>query len=74
MVKATIRSNSTKILNYLEQKEESPVSEIRDQLDLKTRDVYLAIGWLACENKVHLRQDGHRLIIILNSHPHSFWF
>ncbi len=74
MVKSKIRSNSTKILNYLEQKEEASVSEIRDQLNLKTRDVYLAIGWLACENKVYLRQDGHRLTVILYNHPHSFWF
>jgi DNA-binding IclR family transcriptional regulator len=74
MVRSQILSNSTKILEYIEQKGEASINEIRDQLNLQKQEVYLAVGWLACEKKVYLRQDDDRLIVIFYNYPHSIWF
>lgn len=70
MIKSQILSNSFRIRRYLEQKGEASVSELRNQLQLQEQDVCLALGWMACENKIYLRQDDQELTVINFNYYH----
>lgn len=60
MIKAQILSNASRIRKYLAEKGEVSVGELRNQFQLRERDVFLALGWMASENKIYLREDEHQ--------------
>jgi len=65
MIKAQILSNASRIRRYLDQKGEATVSDLKGQLKLPEQEVCLALGWMACENKVILRLDEQELNAIV---------
>ncbi len=62
--------NAGRIYRFLEDSQEGaePVkaTEAKDELDLSTSDVYLALGWLARENQVEVRKKGNSVRLRIN--------
>ncbi len=50
--------NAGKIWKYLEEKGESKVFRMKRELQLSTKETYLALGWLAREGNVLFTQKG----------------
>ena len=65
MIKYQIRTNAGEILQLLDKKGEATLSEIQEQLKLREQEIYLALGWMACDNKVFLFQNGQRLRVVI---------
>ncbi len=62
--------NAGRIYRFLEDNQEGdePVkaTEAKDELDLSTSDVYLALGWLAREDQVEVRKKGNSVRVKVN--------
>ncbi len=65
MIKHQIVSLALKIRRYLDQKGGASVAEIKSQFKVREPEIYLALGWMACENKIYLRFDGQELYAIV---------
>jgi hypothetical protein len=46
-----------KVWNFLSKNGESEVSRIKFSLGVTNSELYLALGWLACERKISLRKE-----------------
>jgi len=55
--------NAGRVYRFLEDKQDgnSPVkaTEVKDEFDIATADVYLALGWLAREDQVDILKKGN---------------
>ncbi|MGM0381105.1 MAG: winged helix-turn-helix domain-containing protein [bacterium] len=62
--------NAGRIYRFLEDHQEgdSPVkaTQAKDELNLSTSDVYLALGWLAREDQVEVLKKGNSVRININ--------
>jgi len=64
MFKLQIKKNAEMIWRYLDENQVSSVFEIMKALSMEKQDVLMALGWLACENKIHfLSEDKDSKII-----------
>ena len=62
-----------RIINYarlirqvLDEKVVLSVSDLQLYMDIQERELYAAVGWLVCEEKIHLLADEHdRWTIVL---------
>ena len=52
----TIGENAGKVWKTLENQKEVDISSIAKITNLKVRDAYSAIGWLAREDKIHIKK------------------
>jgi len=59
MIKGEIGVQAGVIWQYLDKNGECPVDDLKKNLHLEEKDFYLALGWLARENKVvfYTRED-----------------
>jgi len=58
MIKSQIGINAGKVWQFLDEKKESSLKEIKSELSLKNEDLWLALGWLARENKVFFYKEN----------------
>lgn len=65
MLKKAIGENAGKIWNALDEKPESSTFDLMKTTKIKAKDFYLALGWLAKENKVIFEEDNGDLKICL---------
>ncbi|MGE4586053.1 MAG: winged helix-turn-helix domain-containing protein [Mangrovibacterium sp.] len=65
MIKEQIGNNAGKIWRFLNQNDESSISEIKQALAMKGSDVRMALGWLARENKIFFFNDDDNLRVII---------
>jgi len=63
MITNKIGSNAGKIWNLLNEQGEHSVKELKKKLKLTDREFFMAIGWLAREDKVYLFEDGGEWLI-----------
>ncbi|MGE4586195.1 MAG: winged helix-turn-helix domain-containing protein [Mangrovibacterium sp.] len=59
-----ILSNVHKVQKYLGKRGEVSVGELRNRLKLGEQDVCLALGWMACENRIYLRKFDDELFVM----------
>jgi len=64
MIKSQIFSNALKIKIYLNPRGDVSIAELKEQLNLNEREIYLALGWLAREDKILLREVGQEFTIV----------
>ena len=64
MIKSQIFSNALKIRKYLNPLGDVSVVELKKQLNLNEQETYLALGWLAREDKILLRKVGQEFTIV----------
>ena len=57
MYKATIGTNAGKVWHALQDTTEMTLTDLAGKLGLSVEDTALAIGWLARENKIFIRQQ-----------------
>ncbi|KOH46226.1 winged helix-turn-helix domain-containing protein [Sunxiuqinia dokdonensis] len=65
MIKADIGNNAGRIWQYLDEKGESTLADIKKDLLLKGSEARMALGWLARENKIFLYGDEDNWSVIL---------
>ncbi|WP_423127088.1 winged helix-turn-helix domain-containing protein [Gaoshiqia sp. Z1-71] len=65
MIKTDIGINAGRIWQYLDQKGESKLADIKKDLMLKSAEARMALGWLARENKIFFYGDDDDMRIIL---------
>ncbi len=66
MIKSQIGTNVGKIWQLIDESQITSVFEIEKALSMQRQDVLMALGWLACENKIHfLSEDKDSKIIII---------
>ncbi len=61
MYKATIGTNAGKVWHALQDTTEMTLTDLAGKLGLSVEDTALAIGWLARENKIFIRQHEDRI-------------
>ena len=64
MIKSQIFSNALKIRKYLNPRGDVSVVELKEQLNLNEQEIYLALGWLAREDKILIRVVGQEFTIV----------
>lgn len=64
MYKATIGTNAGKVWHALQETKEMTLPELAHKLGLSVEDATLAIGWLARENKIFIRQKDSEIWFI----------
>lgn len=52
MIKNEIGTNAGRIWNYMDSNGECAMETLKKKIKLKDVDLYLALGWLARENKI----------------------
>ena len=57
MIKSQIVNNAIKIWQFLDEVQVSSVFEIEKRLQMQRQDVLIALGWLACEDKIYFLGD-----------------
>lgn len=57
MIKVQIGNNACKILEFLDENQISSVFEIGKVLSLERKDVLMALGWLAREDRIYFLSD-----------------
>ena len=57
MIKTQIENNAEKIWEFLNENQISSVFEIEKNLFIQRRDILLAVGWLAREDKLYFLDD-----------------
>jgi hypothetical protein len=62
MIKSQIFSNALKTMKYLNPMGVLSVVEQKEQLNLNEQEIYLALGWLAHENKILYPNSQQRWI------------
>ncbi len=65
MLKTNIGERAGDVFRYLENNGSCSVSKMKKDLNLKTDDINLALGWLARENKVAFFRKGNNTNITL---------
>jgi hypothetical protein len=65
MIKQTIGEDAGKIWQKLNSENEKPIKELAKELRLKEKDFYMAIGWLARENKIGFYEENNQQIVFL---------
>jgi predicted transcriptional regulator len=65
MIEVRIRNNADKILKYLKQSNEASINKIRDQCQLQEQEICLALGWMACENKIFFLEGAEELTAVI---------
>lgn len=65
MWKPIIGENAGIIWRILSEKGEVPLSELKKTTKLDDMNLFLALGWLAREEKVGFDQDNQRISVIL---------
>jgi hypothetical protein len=65
MIKPEIRTNTIKIWEYLNKKEEASLREIKEQLGLGEQEACLALGWMSYNNRILLHQNGQDLYAVI---------
>jgi hypothetical protein len=70
MIKTQIGNNARKILNFLDENQISSVFEIEKQLSMQRQDILMALGWLACEDRIYFIGDKNdcKIMIIEDMH------
>lgn len=62
--------NAGRIYRFLEDEQEgnSPVkaTKVKDEFDVSTSDVYLALGWLAREDQIEILKKGNSVRMKIN--------
>jgi hypothetical protein len=72
MNKIEIGHTAGKIWHLLDDEGELFVTEIRDKLNIEEPLLYLALGWLCRENKIHCSEKEGKLILSQNV-PNGFF-
>lgn len=60
-----IGENAGKVWKVLAKNGGASTKELSKELNLKTEDVHLAVGWLARENKLHLLEKDRNTFVQL---------
>ena len=64
MIKSQIGINAGKIWQLIDKRQITSVFEIEKALSMQRQNLLMALGWLACENKIHfLSKDKDSKII-----------
>ena len=66
MLKDKIGIDAGRIWYFLDSNGDSEIEEIKLQLKLDNDDFYLALGWLAHENKVSFYENEAKFYVFLN--------
>lgn len=65
MITNVIGTNAGKIWNLLDESGKLSVKEIKAKLNLTEKEVYLALGWLAREDKLIFTENKKELMVVL---------
>lgn len=65
MEKNSIGTNAGNIWQYLSVNGDVKLSDLKKILKLDVKDIYLALGWLARENKIHFFHLEKELAVCL---------
>jgi hypothetical protein len=65
MITAEIGFNAGKIWNLLNENGRMTVEQVIEKLEIPVKDYYMAVGWLAREDKVaHFEDDGAMIVCL----------
>ena len=67
MLKNKIGENAGKVWSALFDKKEIPVRDVKHGLQMSDKDLWMAVGWLARENKTALSNPKEIFVISLNN-------
>ena len=66
MIKSQIGKDAGRIWRYLDEHGESTIQELLQGLELNSRELDMALGWLARENKIFFYgENDHDQIILI---------
>jgi hypothetical protein len=68
MIKSQIGNNAGKVWHFLDKNRESTFFEIKTALSIQSADLWMALGWLARENKIFffIEEDADRITLLYN--------